>query len=71
MRKVVSVILFIGCLAFVGGCSWVGQTAGKTQAKIERKVDSLEKGYEKGYEEEKAKTAPGGKTADENTSQSQ
>jgi uncharacterized iron-regulated membrane protein len=55
--------LFLGLLCallagsfILGGCSWLGRTAGKTQAKIERKAESLEKGYEQGYEQEKAKT---------------
>lgn len=42
----------------LGGCAWMGRTAGKAQAKIERKADSVEQGYEQGYEQEKAKTQP-------------
>ena len=57
MRK----ILFLCCLAILatsvllGGCSWMGRTAGKAQAKVERKIGSVEEGYHEGYSQEKAK----------------
>jgi PBP1b-binding outer membrane lipoprotein LpoB len=43
----------------LGGCSWVGRTAGKAQAKIERKAESLEQGYQDGYEQEKKRNEEG------------
>lgn len=43
-------------IANVGGCSWMGRTAGKAQAKVERNMQSIEKGYQEGYETERGKT---------------
>jgi hypothetical protein len=47
-------LVFLG-LAFSGGCSKIGSTAGKAQAKIEKGVSNMEEGYHQGYAKEKAK----------------
>jgi hypothetical protein len=62
MRKFLCTgLILIFAFVFMGGCGWVGRTAGKAQAKIERKADSVEEGYREGYEQERSKTAPAGK----------
>ncbi|MDR0826407.1 MAG: hypothetical protein LBN33_00810 [Desulfovibrio sp.] len=51
-------VLFVICAlgATLGGCSWMGRTAGKTQATIERKAGEVEQGYHQGYKEGKGGT---------------
>ncbi|MDL2306856.1 hypothetical protein LJC48_02330 [Desulfovibrio sp. OttesenSCG-928-C06] len=39
----------------MGGCNWMGRTAGKTKAAVEDSVDSMQQGYKDGYEDEKSK----------------
>ncbi|MDL2306851.1 hypothetical protein LJC48_02305 [Desulfovibrio sp. OttesenSCG-928-C06] len=59
MKNRIFVLILIAAVlgaSALGGCSWMGRTAGKTKAKVERKVDSLEQGYEDGYDQEKGKT---------------
>ena len=49
-------VLLVSLLSAVGGCAWMGKTAGKAQAKVERGVKSMEEGYQEGYEAERAKS---------------
>lgn len=58
MKLLSSFLVFCLLCVGVGGCSWMGKTAGKAQAKLERKTQAVEDGYHEGYESEKAKTAP-------------
>lgn len=58
MKLLSSFLVFCLLCVGVGGCSWMGRTAGKAQAKLERKAQAVEDGYHEGYESEKAKTAP-------------
>lgn len=50
-----STLLCIVLVALLGGCSWVGRTAGKAKAHIESGAQSMEAGYDEGYAEEKSK----------------
>ena len=66
-KNTCSLLLLLLMLSMVvGGCGWVGRTAGQTKARIERQVEVvhggverqvevLQKGYEAGYQEEQAK----------------
>ena len=40
-------------LPALGGCHWMGKTAGKAQAKIEESGKEMKSGYEEGYRQEK------------------
>lgn len=64
MRKTLTLLLVLLALtaAAIGGCGWMGRTAGKAQARIERGSERLEAGYEQGYKEEKAKDAKVGES---------
>jgi hypothetical protein len=46
-------LVALGLCLSLGGCHWVGKTAGKAQAKIEESGKEMKSGYEEGYKEEK------------------
>lgn len=52
------IILTLCISTGLGGCAWMGRTAGKAQAKIERHAGETEDGYHQGYEAEKGKSKP-------------
>ena len=55
MRNLIYIICvaLVGSSLLLGGCNWMGRTAGTAKASVENGIDAVQEGYHEGYSETK------------------